>query len=1398
LFDAIEDEKPQTKHVVSLSCYFVHFGGIVSARNVGDFKSKFAPKKWKEKFKRLVGVGTSFEHNHECYVKGSECQVDPNAIFRFVSAIRATPKAIKAMVLKHEARAEYNKLPPNEKYDGHAGGAFNTATHLLQSHSAIVGPVKGKSTVIAAECVVVRTVLELCGAGLIDLGSDLGIDHSLGVERKFLCFFLCFCASDYIWSHAKRRISSMRIDTAIEVEWKSSSSGGSVDAHTHAPRTSGRRAAAPPLSSLQSKSVLRVSLPLPQPFESLSFPGAFESLEDVSKLALVEYLFLNQNDLKLHGDDGAVVKIEIDDEWDGSPLPYPLPTRDNPKSVVTMADVMSLLRFVTRRFVENNVTKDNTGAWGNRGRLKATIERARTSHLERLTQDQPPPVALALRSCFDPNKPLLDCYGRRGPAADPSPDAGAGTPKPTSAGCAAPTWEDALKGEENFRRWLRPRKEKWQQRVQKATIKRRQKKELRRSQRASSDIPILADVVPWKELHPTTGQLYLPHKKAAQLRYIRTEALISQRNMPALLSMFYAFFTGEAIPERMTISSETMSICDQALAEHDSQLQREKLSVLFEEEPAALVHLLTDDTEHKGDRHQVQVSYWDSVLGCPCFELLGMANTTMKLSEANAAENEGHLRRLGIPDWRYGGGAGDRPGLVEYNYSGSFKAKVPGEWHTHALHHKHFSHGAFGVHKGLDDRSHYCQLLHTLYSIQRFKVGVEIWKSHIRRYICKSVPWSGGFEPFYLTFHDPNTGRWKYTCVACAVVLKLQRLELLGKPFLESFLRYLDDITPSGKAALRDMIQYAITAIDDPRITVAMTAEVEFKEVIYDRATNWLLFDTAAGWPRAWAILELTDRLRWVDKPLHDRLLGNWGQCLPKTAAQILRLGGDDLATQLKGQMMAGVKAMIDEHTKNYRWIYTPQYAVLWMFCRGESGSASRAIFQKLQGIGHFPNATFEQPDLTNAGDKFYVDLLGPASSADELKNIFQLWSLLDAKLTSCFIKLCENPATTKEGDTLVAGFTAGRDLIPLFDVIKVGAATLPTSTAIVEQRFSELKQRDMANSSQKKVDQDMCFSSNTLTAHKRQRRGAFGNKGSAKCTGAEVVMAGTQMLENSEEYSAENMKGITSRRKLKGKLTVSTRNNADRSVETITDARDKQNRRAPISDEDWEAKKLEFRSAPTTHQQSLKAVSDTNDADRILAVLREETFAGQNGRSAVFYKKLKAAEVPAVVALHFPLIQGSFMQILERKKETAEESDRRGYLEGAAVVRSMPFEYKKEVTEVKRNRRHTRTVQVRGKLMGVRIDGDLVQRARKLKTNGGLLATEKQEAFAKLRSFLGVVSGFLGERDRALVDDFGFFIRARRGNVIDQSLRLDDGGVTSGDGPAIKEARKRKWGGVG
>ena len=58
----------------------------------------------------------------------------------------------------------------------------------------------------------------------------------------------------------------------------------------------------------------------------------------------------------------------------------------------------------------------------------------------------------------------------------------------------------------------------------------------------------------------------------------------------------------------------------------------------------------------------------------------------MKLSSSNATDNQIALAALDVPAKNDDGGTGDRPGLVEF---GS-KPKVPDEWHTHAVNHKHY------------------------------------------------------------------------------------------------------------------------------------------------------------------------------------------------------------------------------------------------------------------------------------------------------------------------------------------------------------------------------------------------------------------------------------------------------------------------------------------------------------------------------------------------------------------------------------------------------------------------------------------------------------------------------------------------------------------------------------
>ena len=70
----------------------------------------------------------------------------------------------------------------------------------------------------------------------------------------------------------------------------------------------------------------------------------------------------------------------------------------------------------------------------------------------------------------------------------------------------------------------------------------------------------------------------------------------------------------------------------------------------------------------------------------------------------------------------------------------------------------------------------------------------------MRRYIFEElkVPFAGDVAVFYPCFQDPNVGRWKYTAAAAKVAMDLMNLRVLGKTFLSSFLKYLEDNIPQG------------------------------------------------------------------------------------------------------------------------------------------------------------------------------------------------------------------------------------------------------------------------------------------------------------------------------------------------------------------------------------------------------------------------------------------------------------------------------------------------------------------------------------------------------------------------------------------------------------------------
>ena len=420
---------------------------------------------------------------------------------------------------------------------------------------------------------------------------------------------------------------------------------------------------------------------------SPELPGPFKTgLSDTSVLALAELLVRNYDDFRNYNysTDVENVKLAIVDAWSQSSLPCPLFAYRNPNPVVSMRDVMSFLEYQTRRYSEGGIIKDNSNASKNRRQLSELIESSREKNRLDLAAGQQPAVARAIKEHYSSKRPLLDCFAKEDaefvdgePPFHEAPD---GPP------ARIPTYEEAKESKGDFDAWLAARKRIWKP----EGLRERQKLRAKRvKERAATEVPDLGSVKPWKEVHPETGQLYLPSVKAAQLRHMQVELHMPQSSVSAMVGMSYSFLTGEPIPEEMVVSTDTYSIATQQLAERDREDLKDKISTLLDEKKSALVHLETDDTHFKGERHQVVLSMWSLALNRPAFFLVSLSITPMKTAESNANENSIHLSSLGVPPDRDGGGSGDRPGLVEFDDK---KGKVPDEWHTHALFHKYDRH----------------------------------------------------------------------------------------------------------------------------------------------------------------------------------------------------------------------------------------------------------------------------------------------------------------------------------------------------------------------------------------------------------------------------------------------------------------------------------------------------------------------------------------------------------------------------------------------------------------------------------------------------------------------------------------------------------------------------------
>ena len=110
----------------------------------------------------------------------------------------------------------------------------------------------------------------------------------------------------------------------------------------------------------------------------------------------------------------------------------------------------------------------------------------------------------------------------------------------------------------------------------------------------------------------------------------------------------------------------------------------------------------------------------------------------------------------------------------------------------------------------------------------------------------------------------------------------------------------------------------------------------------------------------------------------------------------------------------------------------------------------------------------------------------------------------------------------------------------------------------------------------------------------------------------------------------------------------------------------------------------------------------------------------------------------------------------------------------GAAVVN-------KRQRKAKAGKESQRKVKV-----AILISGRPIPPPRRMAAPSGTMNKgEKLRVFSNLRGWFSSLMSVLEDRERSIVQDFGFFVRASRGHVVDRGLTLND---TEG-GPAVKEA---------
>jgi hypothetical protein len=324
--------------------------------------------------------------------------------------------------------------------------------------------------------------------------------------------------------------------------------------------------------------------------------------------------------------------------------------------------------------------------------------------------------------------------------------------------------------------------------------------------------------------------------------------------------------------------------------------------------------------------------------------------------------------------------------------------------------------------------------------------------------------------------------------------------------------------------------------------------------------------------------------------------------------------------------MRKGILTGYEEHCKLYAYQNEPKFLLLYMFCRGKSGSCVRVIASVIaQRLEAFKGANFLHPFLERPDDMFFLRLLDSEQAKAEVTAYFLHWGLDNPDVLSDLVMLSKNLQGSRHDDIITDDFVHGRSYVTLFRHVCASIAPLATTCVIVELLYSQMKIVMESNETSESVDDELRLIFNVLTDDRRSRRALAANTKSRdrdNHTKEQLVLLCEQALQLLERYNWTNMKGIGGRRTFIGSLenadSVTSKRGAD-VKNKIKEARVKPN----VTAEEIVSFQAAAFSTPLPVQLKEAALMAITQRQRIYAVVMEESIPGQATGELVFWTQV-------------------------------------------------------------------------------------------------------------------------------------------------------------------------------